>query len=49
MNPDAKQTDPSDMKYEHPADLERPRFHPMAQRGFVSDPCGPLYDPKHRR
>lgn len=49
LNPDKGTTDDKDMEYEHPADLERPQFHPMGQRGFVSDPCGPLYDPKHER
>ena len=49
LDPDKKATDDSDVKYEHPADLERPQFHPMGKRGFVSDPCGPFYDPKHER
>ena len=49
LDPNKKATDASDMKYEHPADLERPQFHPMAARGFISDPCGPLYDPTHER
>lgn len=49
LNPDKGPSDDKDMKYEHPADLERPQFHPMAKRGFISDPCGPLYDPKHER
>ena len=49
LNPDQKATDDSDVKYEHPSDLERPEFHPMPAHGFVSDPCGPFYDPKHGR
>lgn len=49
MNPDAKASDPSDKKFEHPANLEMPCFHAMPQRGFMSDPCGPMYDPNHDR
>lgn len=49
LDPNKGATDDSDVEFEHPADLERPQFHPMGKRGFVSDPCGPLYDPKHER
>ena len=49
LNPDAKSSEPDDVKYEHPADLEMPIFHPMPMRGFMSDPCGPMYDPIHER
>ena len=49
LNPDKLQTDDTDVEYEHPADLERPQFHALPERGFCSDPCAPLYDPKHKR
>ena len=49
LNPDAKPSNPDDAEFEHPADLEMPVFHPMPQRGFMSDPCGPMYDPNHDR
>ena len=49
LNPNARSSEPDDVKYEHPADLEMPIFHPMPMRGFMSDPCGPMYDPIHER